>query len=137
MESMVPKRLWLGLTVSLALVVLLAMALAPWAGLLDQPDHSHIGSPIASDNSRDISYLDRNAVGVPDAQIRICDQSYNDKKALGRAFDGGGVYLAADDEDGAYGICYRAYSSRNGSEHDACNWRYDSSTCGPDSQHGS
>lgn len=41
MELTVPKRLWLGLIVSLALGFLLAVLFAPWANLLVRPANLH------------------------------------------------------------------------------------------------
>lgn len=139
MGLMIFRRFWLGLTVSLTLVVLLVMALAPWTGLVVQPDHSygnhsHIGSPIASDNSRDISYLKGGAVSN-DGQIRICDQSVNGDKAAGRAGQNGVVILIAEDRDGAGGSCYSAFTGRNAGAHDACNSSNPIGGCGPDSYH--
>lgn len=98
-----------------------------------------MGSPVASQNSRDISYLRATSLGR-DREILICDYSSNDKKARGRAFDRNNTFLVglADDLDGAGGYCWAdGTNNQNASGHDACNWRYYPMQCGPLSSHGS
>lgn len=102
-------------------------------------DGSHvIGSPIASDNRRDIGYLQRNNRGQRDRRITICDYSSNNKKARARAFYGfynptlvGQSY----DVDGAGGSCWYRGTDVNAQFHDTCNWRRSGAGCGPNSYH--
>ena len=130
------ERFRFRLVIGVALVYLLGMALAPWASFLGQPGHSHIGSPAVSDNSYDVSFLEYSPAFVPDAALRICDRSsFNDRKALGRAFRNGYVRLLVDDQNGANEGCYRAFGSNPYGGHDACNWREDYSSCGQNSVH--
>lgn len=166
MAWMMSRRFLRVFVVGLVLVSLFAMALAPWTGLLVEPDqsrkdnsqqgdtshavtqaevqpeHSHeddlhiTGSPIASDNRRDIGYLRSNSRGERDRVILVCDYSSNGKKARARAFFGNVLVGQTYDVDGAGGYCWRDYTDGiNAWYHDTCNWRFSGAGCGPNSRH--
>lgn len=138
MELMVSRRLWIGLIVGLALGFVLATLFVPWSGLLvqptDSPMHSHINSPIASDNHRDLSYLTDEV--AEDRTISACDFSENNKKSAGRARDNGFVIKTVHDANGAGGGCSSDFTNTNAGGHDACNGHNPIEGCGPISDHG-
>ncbi len=134
MELMMSRRLWLGLIVGLALGFVLATLFVPWAGLLVQPTHSYINSPIASDNKKDMSYLTDEV--AEDRTIWACDFSENGKQSAGRAWDNGFVVRTVHDRNGAGGGCSSDYTGTNAAKHDSCNGHNPIEGCGPKSDHG-
>jgi hypothetical protein len=80
-------------------------------------EHEH--SPAKAANGFDESFLGPDSYGQTDRVLTICDHSYANDYAVGRAWADGRIWTKSD-LNGAAAGCYSRLIGGNGKRHDAC-----------------